>query len=152
MERVHFRQNIWKWLFQPLKWWWFEKICHKYEITSLEISDFLSKTFLLYVLDQKAFCVFWLKILWIIWILVLPYFGVLLLFSHAHVLVLTIEKRRFRGRIRNLFLNSDCATPYLSQKHRKQQKDKSNYVTKKFLILPLNLFSSLCEIRSIRKS
>ena len=34
-----------------------------------------------------------------------------------------IEERRFRGRIWNLFLNSDCATPYLSQKfcqkHRK---------------------------------
>ena len=30
-----------------------------------------------------------------------------------HPKVNTIEKRRFRGRIRNFFLNSDCATPYL---------------------------------------
>ena len=28
--------------------------------------------------------------------------------------VIVIEKRIFRGRIRKFFLNSDCATPYLS--------------------------------------
>ena len=61
-----------------------------------------------------------------------------------YALVGCIEKRRFRGRIRNFFLNSDCATPYLghtireiawcnffiSLKHRKKLKDKSNSVTK----------------------
>ena len=59
----------------------------------------------------------------------------------------SIEKRRFRGRIRNFFLNSDCATPYLSHTIREAVWRNFFYLIsllyKKFLILPLNFFFSM---------